>query len=274
MPRYKPIQFFSLALLITWIFGFINAYFSYQRGMQYIEFPLMIPYLLAPFIVALIMFYRSNSFILFRDFFYRLKINLIKPNFLLVIFVLMPLVVIISTLISLTLGQSLSQFKFSNEFHVLKGQWLYGFIILIIGPIFEEFGWRGYGVDSLRSKFNLFNTSILFGILWGLFHLPLFFVKGYYHHELWQMNFFYVINFFVSTVAIAFLINWIYYKNQRSIIAAILFHLVVDFSSELLKTQQFTKCIVTILLIILTIVIVIKDKKFFFTKDNNWLSIN
>lgn len=153
----------------------------------------------------------------------------------------------------------------------MKGYASISFLILFFSPIFEEFGWRGYGVDSLRSKFTLFKTSILFGIFWGMYHFPLFFVKGYYHHELWTTNFLYVLNFYVITFVTAFLINWIYYKNQRSIIAAILFHQVIDFSSEILQTQQFTKCIVTFLLVIIAGILIIRDKKFFFTKEIDWL---
>ena len=52
---YKPVRFFAITFLLTWIFGFIAAYFSYQKGMAALQGLSMIPGLFAPFIAAMIM---------------------------------------------------------------------------------------------------------------------------------------------------------------------------------------------------------------------------
>ncbi len=70
----------------------------------------------------------------------------------------------------------------------MEGQFFISLLIMFLAPTVEEFGWRGYGVDSLRSKFNLFKTTMLFALLWSSWHLPLFFVNGYYQNELWNTN--------------------------------------------------------------------------------------
>jgi membrane protease YdiL (CAAX protease family) len=149
---------------------------------------------------------------------------------------------------------------------VLKGHGAVSLIILCLAPTFEELGWRGYGVDSLRQYFNLWNTSVLFGLLWGIWHLPLFFIKGYYHHELWEMNIAYVINFFVSVIAASILMNWFYYKNTRSIIVAIVFHCMLDIFYVVFQTEPFTKCIATVLMALVAATLVVKNKAFFFDK--------
>jgi D-alanyl-D-alanine carboxypeptidase len=147
----------------------------------------------------------------------------------------------------------------------MKGWNLSGiFIPLLLAPILEELGWRGYGVDSLRSHFNLFTTSLIFGFLWGLWHLPLFFIKGYYHNQLYELGTVYVVNFFVSVMVVAFLMNWIYYQTDRSIPALILFHSVLNLSSILLRTDPFTKCITTILLSVTLIIVISLNSSFFF----------
>jgi membrane protease YdiL (CAAX protease family) len=51
----------------------------------------------------------------------------------------------------------------------------------VYAPAVEELGWRGYGMDSLRSCFSLFTASLYFALLWALWHLPLFFINNYYH---------------------------------------------------------------------------------------------
>ena len=148
----------------------------------------------------------------------------------------------------------------------MKGWSLLGIAIpLLLAPIIEEIGWRGYGVDSLRAYFNLFTASALFGFLWALWHAPAFFVKDYYHNQLWNLGIIYVINFFVSVFVVAILMNWVYYKTGRSIPAVILFHSALNLSSILFKTEHFTKCIVTVLLCAVTVGVVIYDGNFFFT---------
>ncbi len=62
----------------------------------------------------------------------------------------------------------------------------------------------------------------------------------------------------------AFLVNWIFYRNNRSIIACFLLHLSADVSMSFIPAEQFTKCIVTLLMFLVAAAIVIGDNKLFF----------
>ncbi len=44
------------------------------------------------------------------------------------------------------------------------------------GPLFEEFGWRGYFQSRLQQMFPPWIAAVAVGILWGMWHLPLFLV--------------------------------------------------------------------------------------------------
>ena len=182
------------------------------------------------------------------------------------ILLIMPFALFLATALSLLFGQSAVQFFLSSDYKIMDGQVLLSVLILFLAPTFEELGWRGYGVDSIRSKFSLFKTTILFAALWGLWHLPLFFINGYYQHELWNTSIVYVINFFAQVLVATILMNWIYYKNDRSISAAILFHFMFNLFSVLFQTEQFTKGIITIILLAISIVIIIRNKASFFDK--------
>jgi membrane protease YdiL (CAAX protease family) len=261
---YKPVRFFVITFLITWITWFIAAYFSYQKGMEGVQLLFMVPGLFAPFIAVLIMMSGAKNKELRKDFWDRLSLKKIKLSYLPAILLIMPFALFLATALSLLFGQSADQFILSSEYKIMDGQIFLSLLILFLAPTLEELGWRGYGVDSLRSKFNLFKTTMLFALLWALWHLPLFFINGYYQHELWDTNIVYVINFFVSILPATVLMNWMYYKNNRSITAAILFHFFLNLFSVLFQTEQFTKCIITIILLIISIVIILRNKEFFF----------
>lgn len=272
-PVYHPIWFYAIVLLATFALCPLAMYFSRRKGLEKFQLPLMFLGLSVPCITALIMIYTTSDGMLIADFWKRLLLFEIPIPYLLFILLLMPCVIGLATWKSLFFGYSTEQFHVTKEMSIMKGWAFFGIAIpLFFAPLIEELGWRGYGIDSLRAYFNLFNASMLFGLLWAAWHVPTFFVKGYYQHELWNLGIPYVINFFVSTFIVALLMNWVYYKTGRSIPAMVLFHAMLNFSSMILRTEQFTKCIATVLLGIVSVIVVFCDRDYFFS--NTSLVIN
>lgn len=263
---YHPVVFYLIIIVMALALCPIVAYLSNQKRMKQLQLFLFFFGLSVPCITAVVMIYASHNEMLVQDFWERLLLFNISFNYLAVILLLMPCAVLLATGISLFFGGSARQFSIAKELSVMKGWAIFGIAIpLALAPIIEEIGWRGYGVDSLRAHFNLFTTSVLFGLLWAVWHMPAFFIKGYYQNQLWHRGTIYVVNFFVSVFVAAFLMNWIYYKTDRSIPAVILFHSVLNFSSMLFKTEPFTKCIVTLLLLAVTITVIGYEWDFFFS---------
>jgi membrane protease YdiL (CAAX protease family) len=258
---YKPAAFFLITMLITWSFTLLTIYFSYQKGIEGWGF-LMFLVGAGPVASALIMHYRAKSPALWRDYWDRL-VNLKRINLATVpiMLLLTPFAMIVSILISLLFGKSADQFTLTPQGGFSIGVPVISMVIII--PILEEMGWKGYGVDSLRSRVNLFYTSLWFGALWGLWHAPMFFIQNMYMNLLLS-NGVYVANYFISIFALAFIINWLFYRNKRSIIACALFHIIADISAEMFAVEQFTKCIDTAVLILVAALIVIADRKLFF----------
>lgn len=52
------------------------------------------------------------------------------------------------------------------------------FSTAIGGQAGEEIGWRGYALPRLAARLGLARASILLGIIWACWHLPLFFIPG------------------------------------------------------------------------------------------------
>ena len=51
-------------------------------------------------------------------------------------------------------------------------------VLFLGGPVEEELGWRGFALPRLQQHRNALDASILLGLIWGFWHLPLYFVLG------------------------------------------------------------------------------------------------
>ena len=176
-------------------------------------------------------------------------------------------IVVCSILLSLIFGQSLSQFSFTEDFSFTGVGIGTAFITITVASIIEEVGWKGYCEDSIGQYMNWFWESLIFGILWSLWHLPLIFIEGTYQAGL-MVNPLYVANFFVSGIPLGYIITWVYLVSDRSILACMIFHLFVNFMQEKIAMTPETKCVETIVVIIATAIIVICNKKMFFETEH------
>jgi len=258
--KYKPLLYFSMTFLVTYALWFAGAYVSYQdeSGLYML---LMLPGLMAPFLISLVLILTSKNSDLKKDFVNRLiNLRLIQAKMLPVFVLIMPLAVV-------PFGESISQFQFGEGFSFSTG-FVPVMFLLVLTASFEELGWRGYAFDSLQSKYNFFTSSIIFGILWSLWHFPLIFVKNSYQYEIFQENIWFGVNFFVSIIVMGVIISWIWIKNKKSVITAILFHFIVNISAEILEITQITKCIETVVLTVFVVAIIAIDKEMFFSKEH------
>lgn len=257
--NYKPVTFFVLSFLITWIAGGILIYQS-QMGVEKDLILLFVAYM-GPLFAALITMIVYKNFELLKDFgtrLFRFKVSDLKM--LPVIIFLMPVAMVIAILISTAFGESITQLNLAEELQVFDGEVVLSMVILALVPILEELGWRGYGVDALRSRMSLLNTGLVFGLIWGLWHLPVFFIQGSYQAGLWALNPIFAINFFVGIIPLAIIMNWLYYKANRSILVASVFHIMVNYSSELFQATQVSKTILTGVLAVIAAVIVYMER--------------
>ena len=55
-----------------------------------------------------------------------------------------------------------------------SGVVLTGVVLGLVVCFFEELGWTGFAVPTLRKRHGIFATGLFMGLLWGVWHLPLF----------------------------------------------------------------------------------------------------
>ena len=258
--------FYCSSIIIPWALWFTVAYLSHTFPDRYITLASVFGFLglIAPLIIALVLILPNK--ILKADFLDRVfNLRTIPTKYLLVTLFLMPLSILAAQLISLFFGYSVDQFQLRGGYtftSVIFPVW----ILLVIAPLVEELAWHSYGTDSLRNRFSLLNTSILFALFWGIWHIPLSFIKDYYQSNLVESGVIYSLNFFVSLFPFVLIMNWLYYKANRSIIIAIIFHISAGYFNEIFATHPMSKVIQTGLLLLISIYLIINDKTFFINK--------
>jgi membrane protease YdiL (CAAX protease family) len=102
-------------------------------------------------------------------------------------------------------------------------------VLLIGGPLGEEFGWRGVVLPALEARFRPPWDSLVLGVIWTLWHLPLFFISGAAQHNMpfWL--------FALLTLPFCILITRVYHGSGESLLLVMLFHAAVNTWSGPLK---------------------------------------
>ncbi len=265
----RPFLFYFLATAIPWIFWFTAGFISNitPRFAMQMELTSGIAFvgLLGP-IFSCCWLLRDNRE-LWLDIYRRLfNVKSVKPVYIVIACCLMPASILLAQAVSLLFGYSASQFVITGHFTFTSGIFPVWFL-LIIAPVLEELGWHSYGTDCLRSRFTLFTTSIIFGLFWGCWHMPLATIHDYYQSNVVATGWIYGVNFLVSIIPFVLLMNWLYYKTDRNILIVTVFHITAGFFNEIFATHPDSKIIQTILLLAITIVVVLNDRDFFFQME-------
>lgn len=266
--RYRPVRFYLTCFAITWAFWITAAVLSGTPRDNGLSTVLMLLGLMAPSVTAIITVLTSGSTPLKQDLkrklvgFYR-----IKPLNILLAILLFAAVVACSILLSTLFGGSLEQFSFTEDFSFSVGG-TSALMTILLASVIEETAWRGYGEDAVGSYFPWFTESIIFGSVWALWHLPLFWIEGTYHYGLQELGVLYVLNFLISVIPMNFLTTWVYVKNNRSMLACIILHLFVNTMQEKIAMTPQTKCLETLVITGAAALLVLTNKELFFEREH------
>lgn len=102
--------------------------------------------------------------------------------------------------------------------------------LLMIGAILvstwvqagEEVGWRGYALPRLWEHLGLGGASVVLGVIWALWHLPLFFIAGTGS----DTQSFPIYLIIVTNISVA--IAWVYWKTGGSLLLVMVMHASVN----------------------------------------------
>jgi uncharacterized protein len=104
--------------------------------------------------------------------------------------------------------------------------------LLILGPLSEEIGWRGYALERLQARRNALTSSLIVGLFLAFWHLPLFMIVGTSQHELGVP----FIGFMIKLMASSILYTWLYNSTKQSLWSAILLHWLYTYAAQVLSS--------------------------------------
>jgi membrane protease YdiL (CAAX protease family) len=109
-------------------------------------------------------------------------------------------------------------------------------VLLLGGPLEEELGWRGFALPRLQARLPALDASILLGIVWGAWHIPLYFVPGTGQSETLAGGAdpgFTIGGFVFWTTGLSVLFTWLFNQSSGSLLVAMLLHTSVDIGALL-----------------------------------------
>jgi membrane protease YdiL (CAAX protease family) len=144
-----------------------------------------------------------------------------------------------------------------EDFLTYSGAGNWGLLVIpyvfILNGFGEEIGWRGLLVDELLKKYSLGVTAVLSWVVWGIWHIPLFWIV---------MNFLNLgiggtVGWTLGLLAGSVFLTWMYARSKRSILLLAAWHTVFNFATATTATAGVGAALSSTLVMIVAIVILV-----------------
>lgn len=95
----------------------------------------------------------------------------------------------------------------------------------------EEIGWRGFALPHMSERLGLPISTLLIGVLWAFWHLPLFFVQG---ADTFGQSF---PLYLLQVTGLSVALGWLYWRTQGSLLLPMLMHAAVNNTKDIVPSM-------------------------------------
>lgn len=213
LRRHPIAAYFELTFALSWAAALAVAspHLIRHEPLPKLTGILMFPaMLLGPFLVGLLMRWTVDGrtgLLTLRSELLRLFVPARYYTALLI-----PPILVVVVLVSLTV--------FLSPAYEPNRYWL-GVTFGIPAGLLEEIGWTGFAFPRMRARFGMLRASVLLGLIWSLWHLPVIdFLGAASPHGAYVFPFF--LAFTLAMTAIRVLIGWLYTQTQSVLLAQLM----------------------------------------------------
>lgn len=255
IPLYYLFPFllitFGLAWTILALYIFLPGQMTGVFGKISGQHPLFYLAVYSPAIAAFTVILNKTGFHGLRSYLSRLLIWRTSLSWYAFLFLGIPLIFVTGSLIK---GDLISSpFPFSSLSSLLTAT----VFAIIKGPV-EEFGWRGLALPLLQRKFAPIWSGLILGIIWGIWHLPAFFLGGTQQSE-WSF-----LPFFTGCIALSMIVTPLFNRSNGSILLTAFFHFML-MNPVFPDAQPFD----TYIIIVISVLVVWLNRKTMFTREGS-----
>jgi membrane protease YdiL (CAAX protease family) len=99
-------------------------------------------------------------------------------------------------------------------------------MLILFAGLGEEFGWRGFALPRLQKRYSALVSGLFVGLLWWLWHLPLFFIEGVGQYRMAQEFGFLpaFLGYGVLVISAAVTHTWLFNNTRGSVLLVAVYH--------------------------------------------------
>lgn len=128
------------------------------------------------------------------------------------------------------------------------GLWVVPYVLIVNG-VGEELGWRGFFGAHLIATRSLRDTSIIVWLVWGIWHLPLFWIVGNFRSFGPAGTFGWVVGLFFGSV----FLMWLFCAAGRSVLVVACWHTAYNFATATEAGQGAIAAVATMAVVAATV---------------------
>jgi membrane protease YdiL (CAAX protease family) len=231
--RQHPLWcYFLIAFGLTWayellVFGVLHISFSSS-----VLWPLLLT-LVGPTLAAFLMTVVTQGRVGILQLLRRYMLWRVGIRWYLLVLLGIPAMFLLPYLVQ---SEAFSAFRLPGLAFLLDYLIVYFITLVFGGPLGEEGGWRGFALPRLEQHSGPLAGTLLLGVLWGLWHLPLFLlVPGYNGAGTGFVGILMPFGAFViAVVGMTVLFTWVFNNTRGSIGLAILLHASINTAPAML----------------------------------------
>lgn len=228
---YGTLGFFALTYAVTWTCfvaaGGIATGVIAAPALEGLRLPLLLLGSFAPSLVALALTTRAEGRAGATALLRRLTVWRVGAQWYLFVLGYMACIKVAAAVVHRVIEGTWPRFGHESWYTIVMAIVMAG---IIGGPLGEEIGWRGFALPRLAARIGLARASLVLGIVWGCWHLPVFFIPGL---EQFGQS---IPVYLIQVIAISVSMAWLFGHTEGSLLLAVLMHSAINQTKDIVPS--------------------------------------